>query len=54
MLQTMSHQLGQVFEAVMEKRQHQIPDEGFFMTKKCLFFFIVTVDTILLCLFGPY
>jgi len=25
-----SHPLGQVFEAMMEKRQDQIPDEGFF------------------------
>jgi hypothetical protein len=26
--------LVQVFEAMMEKRQNQIPDEGFLMTKK--------------------
>jgi hypothetical protein len=26
--------LGQVFEAMMENRQDQIPDEGFLMTKK--------------------
>jgi len=29
-----SHPLGQVFEAMMEKRQDQIPDEGFLMTRK--------------------
>jgi hypothetical protein len=34
MLQTTPHLLGQVFEAMMEKRQDQIPDEGFLMTKK--------------------
>jgi hypothetical protein len=34
MLQITSHPLGQVFEAMMEKRQDQIPDEGFLMTKK--------------------
>jgi hypothetical protein len=34
MLQMTSHPLGQVFEAMIEKRQGQIPDEGFFMTKK--------------------
>jgi len=34
MLQITSHPLGQVFEAMMEKRQNQIPDEGFLMTKK--------------------
>ena len=28
-----SHPLGQVFEAMMEKRQDQIPNEGFLMTK---------------------
>ena len=34
MLQITSHLLGQIFEAIMEKRQDQIPDEGFLMTKK--------------------
>jgi len=34
MLQITSHPLGQVFEAMMEKRQDQIPDDGFLMTKK--------------------
>jgi hypothetical protein len=28
-----SHPLGNVFEAMMEKGQDQIPDEGFLMTK---------------------
>ena len=44
-----SHPLGNVFEAVMENGQDQIPDEGFLITKKPMYF-IVTVDTILLCL----
>jgi len=34
MLQITSHPLDQVFEAMMEKRQDQIPDEGFLMIKK--------------------
>jgi hypothetical protein len=34
MLQITSNPLGQVFEAMMEKRQDHIPDEGFLMTKK--------------------
>ena len=34
MLQITSNLLGQVLEAIMEKRQDQIPDEGFLMTKK--------------------
>jgi hypothetical protein len=34
MLQITSHPLDQVFEAMMEKRQDQIPNEGFLMTKK--------------------
>jgi len=34
MLQITSNPLVQVFEAMMEKRQDQIPDEGFLMTKK--------------------
>jgi hypothetical protein len=38
-----------VFEAMMEKGQDQIPDEGFLMTKTPRYF-IVTVDTIILCL----
>ena len=38
-----------VFEAMMEKGQDQIPDEGFLMTKTPRYF-IVTVDKILLCL----
>jgi hypothetical protein len=38
-----------VFEAMMEKGQDRIPDEGFLM-KKMLSYFIVTVDKILLCL----
>jgi hypothetical protein len=41
--------LGNVFEAMMEKGQDQIPDEGFLMTKKPMYF-IVTVDKILMCL----
>jgi hypothetical protein len=44
-----SHPLGNVFEAMMEKGQDQIPDEGFLMTKMPVYF-IVTVDKILLCL----
>jgi hypothetical protein len=44
-----SHLLGNVFEAIMEKEQDQIPDEGFFMTKMSMYF-IVTVGKILLCL----
>jgi hypothetical protein len=41
------HQLGNVFEAIMEKGQDQIPDDGFLMTNM-LMYFIVTVDKILL------
>jgi hypothetical protein len=48
-LQMTSHLLGNVFEAIMEKEQDQIPDEGFFMTKMSMYF-IVTVGKILLCL----
>jgi len=44
-----SHPLGNVFEAMMEKGQDQIPDEGFLMTEKPMYF-IVTVNTIILCL----
>ena len=44
-----SHPLGNVFEAVMENGQDQIPDEGFLITKKPMYF-IVTVDAILLYL----
>jgi hypothetical protein len=44
-----SHPLRNVFEAMMEKGQDQIPDEGFLMTKMPMYF-IVTVDKILLCL----
>jgi hypothetical protein len=40
-----SHPLRNVFDAMMEKGQDQIPDEGFLMTKMP---FIVTVDKILL------
>ena len=43
-----SHSLGNVFDAMMEKGQDQIPDEGF-LTKMPMYF-IVTVDKILLCL----
>jgi len=32
-----SHPLGNVFEAMMEKGQNQIPDEGFMMTKILLY-----------------
>jgi hypothetical protein len=32
-----SHPLGNVFEAMMEKGQDQIPDEGFLMTKDKFF-----------------
>jgi hypothetical protein len=39
----MSHLLGNIFEAMMEKGQYHIPDEGFLMTKMP---FIVTVDKI--------
>ena len=49
MLQMTSHLLENVFEAMMEKGQDQIPDEGFLMTEKPMYF-IVTVDKILLCL----
>ena len=45
----MSHPLGNVFKAMMEKGQDQIPDEGFLMTKMPMYF-IVTVDKILLFL----
>jgi hypothetical protein len=38
-----SHPLGNVVEAMMEKGQDQIPDEGFLMTKMPMYF-IVTVD----------
>jgi hypothetical protein len=38
-----SHPLVNVFEAMMEKGQDQIPDEGFLMTKMPMYF-IVTVD----------
>jgi hypothetical protein len=50
-LQIMSHPLGNVFffEAMMEKGQDQIPNEGFLMTKMPMYF-IVTVGKILLCL----
>jgi hypothetical protein len=40
-----SHPLGNVFEAMMEKGQDQIPDEGFLM-KKMPMYLIVTVDKI--------
>ena len=48
-LQMTSHPIGNVFEAIMEKEQDQIPDEGFLMTKMSMYF-IVTVGKILLCL----
>jgi hypothetical protein len=35
-----SHSLGNVFEAMMEKGQDQIPDDGFLMTKM---YFIVSL-----------
>jgi uncharacterized membrane protein YccC len=41
MLQTTPHLLGQVFEAMMEKRQDQIPDEGFLMIKNGYVFFLL-------------
>ena len=44
-----SHPLGNVFEAMLEKGQEQIPDEEFLTTKMPMYF-IVTVDKILLCL----
>jgi hypothetical protein len=44
-----SHPLGNVFEAMMEKGQEQIPDEGFLMTKMPMYF-IVSVDKIILSL----
>ena len=44
------HPLGNVFEAMTEKGQDQIPDEGLSMTKtKMPMYVIVTVDKILLC-----
>jgi len=43
-----SQPLGNVFEAMMENGQDQIPDEGFL--KKKPMYFIVTVYKILLCL----
>jgi hypothetical protein len=49
MLQMASHPLGNVFEAMMEEGQDQIPDDGFLMTKMSMYF-IVTVDKIILCL----
>jgi hypothetical protein len=33
-----SHPLGNVFEAMMDKGQDQIPDEGFLMTKMPMYF----------------
>jgi hypothetical protein len=33
-----SYPLGNVFEAMMEKGQEQIPDEGFLMTKMPMYF----------------
>jgi hypothetical protein len=48
-LQLTSHPLRNVFEAMMEKGQDQILDEGFLMTKMPRYF-IVTVDKILMCL----
>jgi hypothetical protein len=44
-----SHTLGNVFEAMMEKGQEQIPDEGFLMIKMPMYF-IVSVDKIILSL----
>jgi hypothetical protein len=44
-----SHPLRSVFEAMMERGQDQIPDEGFLMIKIPKYF-IVTVDKILLLL----
>jgi len=44
-----SHPLGKVFEAMMEKGQDQIPDEGSLMTKMPMYL-IVTVDKTILCL----
>jgi hypothetical protein len=38
-----SHPLGQIFKAMMEKGQNQIPDEGLLMTKMPMSF-TVTVD----------
>ena len=43
------HPLRNVFEAMIEKGQDQIPDEGFLMIKMPMYF-IVTVEKILLCL----
>ena len=48
-----SHLLGQVCEAMMEKGQDQIPDEGFLITKMPMFL-LDTVDKILLYFYGPY
>ena len=45
----MSHPLGNVFGAMVENEQDQIPDEGFLVTKMPMYF-IVSVDKILLCL----
>ena len=36
----MSHPLANVFEAMMEKGQDQIPDEGFLMTKMPMYFLV--------------
>jgi hypothetical protein len=41
-----SHPLGNVFEAMMEKGQDQIPDEGFLMTKMPMYFPISVESTL--------
>ena len=47
-----SHLLGQAFEAMMEKGQNQIPDEGILITKMPMSF-MVTVDKILVFIRVP-
>jgi hypothetical protein len=45
-----SHPLGNVFEAMMEKGEDMIPDEGFLMTKdKNVFVFNSYCRQIILC-----
>ena len=41
-----SHALWNVFEAMMEKGQDQIPDEGFLMTKMPMYFVVTAIQYI--------
>jgi hypothetical protein len=40
-----SHLLGNVFEAMMENAQDQIPDEEFLITKKPMYFIVTVVKS---------